>query len=80
MQVIGSKVKKMREAKGWSQRELGRRMGKTNGSHIAQIEKGKRLNLSLMIACELAKAFDISLDELVAGTEYDLRGGRLSDQ
>ncbi len=75
MQVISTKVKKMREKKGWSRRELGRRMGKINGSHIAQIEEGKRPNLSLMIACELAKAFDISLDELVAGTEYDLLGG-----
>ena len=32
-----------------------------------------RTNLSLMIACELAKAFDITLDELVKDTEFDLR-------
>lgn len=78
--MIGVKAKKIRKAKGWSRRELGRRMGKTNGSHIAQIEEGKRPNLSLMTACELAKAFGISLDELVAGTDYDLQGGRLGDQ
>ena len=78
--MIGVKTKKIREAKGWSRRELGRRMGKATGSHITQIEMGKRPNLSLMTACELAKAFEISLDELVEGTEYDRLGGQSDDQ
>lgn len=75
--MICEKIVRLREARGWSRLEMGRRMGKLNGSHLTQVELGKRPNLSLMTACELAKAFDISLDELVAGTEYDLREERL---
>lgn len=78
--MICTKIKELREEKGWSRRELGRQMGKVNGSHIEQVEEGKRPNISLMTACELAKAFGISLEELVAGTEYDLREVASNDQ
>lgn len=71
--MICEKIVRLREARGWSRLEMGRRMGKLNGSHLTQVELGKRRNLSLMTACELAKAFGISLDELVEGTEYDLK-------
>lgn len=54
-------------------RELGKRMGKNDGAYICQVESGKRRKLSLMTACELAKAFDITLDELVKDTEFDLK-------
>ena len=70
--MINKKIIKLREERGWSQRELSSRMNKKNGGHIALVESGKRPNLSLMTACELAKAFGISLDELVQGTEFDL--------
>lgn len=71
--MINKKIIKLRKERGWSQRELGSRMNKKNGGHIALVEAGKRPNLSLMTACELAKAFGIGLDELVEGTEYDLK-------
>lgn len=71
--MLKEKIKELRESRNWSLRELGQRMGKATGSHITQIELGKRRNLSLMTACELAKAFGISLDELMEGTEYDLK-------
>lgn len=71
--MINEKIKALREARCWSGRELGRRMGKNSSGHIALLESGKRQNLSLMTACELAKAFGIGLDELVEGTEYDLK-------
>lgn len=73
--MINKKIAKLREERHWSQGELGRRMNKKNGGHIALVESGKRHKLSLMTACELAKVFGISLDELVAGTEYDLGRG-----
>lgn len=77
--MLKGKIRELREARGWSLRELGQRMGKATGSHVTQIELGKRRNLSLMTACELAKAFGIGLDDLVEGTEYDLRREQLGD-
>lgn len=67
------KIKRLREEKGLTQCELSQRMGNKSSNHIYMLEKGMRTNLSLMIACELAKAFDITLDELVKDTEFDLR-------
>ena len=75
-QLFCLKITKLRELKGWSKEELGRRMGKKDGAHVRQIELGRRSNLSLKTACELAKVFDITLDELVKDTEFDLRKER----
>lgn len=75
-QVIDKKIIKLREERGWSQLELSKRMHKKNSGHVAMVEAGKRQNLSLMTACELARAFGMSLDELVSGTEYDWHSWR----
>lgn len=77
--MFSEKVKRLREACGWSRRELGRRIGKANGTHIEQIESGKRQNLRLLTVCELAKAFGISVDELIKDTEFDLMKGEKRD-
>lgn len=73
--MINKKIVKLRMERGWSQCDLSERMGKNSSGHIALVEAGKRRKLSLMTACELAKAFGIGLDELVEGTEYDLEQG-----
>ena len=70
--MLREKITFLRQEKGWSQRELGRRMGKRCSGHVEQIETGKRRNISLRTACELAAAFGIGLDKLVQGTEFDL--------
>ncbi len=69
--MINERIAKLRLERGWSQRKLSERMNKNGSGYIAMVETGKRHKLSLMTACELAKAFGISLDELVEGTEYE---------
>lgn len=61
--MLGRVVKTERERRGWSQSELARRSGVTQG-HIAQIESGKRQQPNQDTVERLAAAFGTSLAEL----------------
>lgn len=64
--MIGSKVKKFRLEINLSQSELARRAGVTSAA-ISLIEKNNR-SVSLHVAQKIAKAFNITLDDLVSRT------------
>lgn len=59
---IGNKIKKVRETKGISQKDLSFEAD-LDRSYIASIETGKR-NVSLINLEKIAKALKISLSEL----------------
>jgi transcriptional regulator with XRE-family HTH domain len=52
----------LREKRGWSQRELGRRAN-LSGTCINKVENGTR-KMTLETAVKVAKALNVSLDEL----------------
>lgn len=60
--VIGSKIKEQRKLKGWTQLELGEKVGLGKNA-ISNYEKGFR-SPKKNTMFDLAKAFDISIDDL----------------
>ncbi|MBA2952191.1 helix-turn-helix domain-containing protein [Nocardioides sp. MAH-18] len=66
---LGQAVKTLREAKGWSQRELVQQLArhgvKMNQSQVAKTERGDRA-VRLMEASAFAAVFGVLLDDLVS--------------
>lgn len=62
---FGLRIKDLREARGWSQRECADFLG-IHHVYLADIELGKR-NLTLASIEKLADGFDVSLEELFKG-------------
>lgn len=60
---FGMKVKKLRETKGWSQEELGKRSG-LHRTYIGSIERSER-NVSLLNIERIAKALNVKTSELI---------------
>jgi len=56
-------IRRLRKAKGISQRELAAQVGKT-GAYIAQLETGARKNPPMDVLKKLAKALDVPVAEL----------------
>lgn len=63
LKKLGTKVRKLREGKAYSQRELARRL-KTNNTQIERIETGV-VNSSINMLRKIAKEFDMTIGELV---------------
>ena len=67
VQVIAEKIKALRQARGWTQSELARRMGVTRNG-INSWEQGLSMP-SLSSLVELAKTFSVTTDYLL-GLEH----------
>ena len=63
--ALGRRIRQLRIAKGWSQEQLAEESG-LHTNYIGGIERGER-NLSLINLDRLAKAFGISVSELLKG-------------
>jgi len=64
---LGQRLRSLRQARGWSQEELGRRTGR-HWTYIGGLERGER-NPTLRVLTDLAEAFSLSLDGLLGETE-----------
>jgi transcriptional regulator with XRE-family HTH domain len=62
---LGAKIKRLREAKEWSQSDLTRAAGLTHGL-VSRLEDGAG-NPSLKTLAAIAKALNVSISELVDG-------------
>ncbi|QDV43893.1 anaerobic benzoate catabolism transcriptional regulator [Stieleria neptunia] len=60
---VGKRVRDLREAKGWSQEELGFQSG-LHRNYIGGIERGER-NLALLNLEKLAKALGVHARDLL---------------
>lgn len=60
---VGAKVRKLREAKGWSQEELGFKSG-LHRNYVGGIERGER-NVAIVNVAKLAKALGVRPSELL---------------
>lgn len=61
---VGASVKELREIKGWSVRELGRRSG-TSASLISRMEGAEDWNVTLDNLSRVADALGISVGDLL---------------
>ena len=61
---IGKKIKALREARGWTQDELAKRMGYFNRSTICYIESGRN-SVTMSKLAEFAEVFGVSTAELL---------------
>ena len=62
-ETLGERVRRMREARGWSQEQLGMRAGLTRG-HIATMEHRKAKSTGIPALRRLAEAFGVIVGEL----------------
>lgn len=60
---FGNKVKKLREAKGWSQEKLVKKAG-LHKTYIGSIERSER-NVSLINVAKIAKALTFNIKDLL---------------
>ena len=67
MPTLGTKVKVLREKKGWSKYRLSKESGVATTT-ITKIERDE-IHPELETILKLAKALDVEVDELVAGTD-----------
>ena len=63
LKQFGSKVKKLRKAKGWSQEDLAKRAG-LHRTYIGSIERSER-NVSLINIERIAKALCVKIKGLL---------------
>lgn len=66
---IGYRTKELRKAKGWSQTELGEKIGMTAGG-LSNLEKDK-CDASQAIIIKLSEIFEVSTDYLLKGIETE---------
>ena len=63
---IGSRIRQARQRAGLSQEDLGKAAGKLSPTAISLYEQGER-KVSLEVLSAIAKATDVTLEELVQG-------------
>lgn len=63
--IQSTKIKKLREKKGLSQEKLARLADVSNNT-IVNIESGKQTNPTIETVSKIAKALDVSIEELIA--------------
>ena len=61
--TIGTRVRREREKRGWTVRELARRAAVSPGA-VSKLEGGARLSPSMELGKRLAKALGVTLDYL----------------
>lgn len=66
--VIGKNIKKYRKLRGLTQRQLANKIGYSQSSTIAKIEKAS-INISNVKVEEIAKALNVSLSDLLEEKE-----------
>ncbi|MBN3786815.1 helix-turn-helix transcriptional regulator [Burkholderia sp. Ac-20353] len=65
IQHFGATVRRLREARTWSQEQLAEQAG-LNRSYVGEIERGEAI-ASIVTADKIARAFDVSISALLSG-------------
>lgn len=63
-QVVGERVRQLRDARGWKQQTLAEMIGAKSHSTIAEIETGTRFPTARKLRA-LARVFDVTVDSLM---------------
>ena len=75
---IGEKIKRRRMELGWSQRELARRMGYSDNSTLARIEKGK-VDVYQNKIVQFSEVLGVSVAYLMDWEEEEKRNDIIAD-
>ncbi|CAG9607802.1 XRE family transcriptional regulator [Pseudoneobacillus rhizosphaerae] len=67
--MIGLRIRRLREKKGYSISQLAMRAG-ISKSYLSQIERNLQVNPSLHLLSKLARTLDATLDDLI-GVEHE---------
>jgi transcriptional regulator with XRE-family HTH domain len=67
-EAIGDRLSRLRRAKGWNQKELGRRMG-LRGSQISKLERGSSIPRADIVP-RLSEVLGVSADYLLTGRSF----------
>jgi transcriptional regulator with XRE-family HTH domain len=67
-QTVGRTIKRLREAKGWTQQALAERVDLTD-AYVNQLERGVRRNPSLAVLQRLARVLEVPLVDLLVNRE-----------
>jgi len=73
---FGERLKRFRESRGWSQRELAQRAGIPQPT-VGYLETGRRSGLTVETARRIADALGVSIDRLVGDSFF---GGRDAEE
>lgn len=76
---VGRRIRLSREAKGWTQRELGDRLNMSTTS-ISRYEQGLVHDIKLPIMESLSKILDVNLDYLLLTTDDPTRNYYYSEE
>jgi XRE family transcriptional regulator, master regulator for biofilm formation len=72
--MIGKKIKRLRQQKGYSITELGR-LADVSKSYLSQLERGLQTNPSLQFLVKVSKPLDTSIDFLLQDAKAHKCGG-----
>ena len=75
MKRLAMNAKTLRRQRGLNQTELAKRVGVTQ-AYIAMLEKGDKVNPTLVLLTKLAKALKVSVAELVEERETKREGAK----
>lgn len=64
--TVGPLLKRLRQKKGWTQKELSQRAG-VRPALLSRLESGKQLDTQGHVLQRLARTLDVTVDELLAG-------------
>ena len=77
--MIGKKIKRLRQQKGYSITELGR-LADVSKSYLSQLERGLQTNPSLQFLVKVSKPLDTSIDFLLQDAKAATCGGNELDE
>lgn len=62
--LFGDAIRTKREERGWTQEDLGTRMGRLDGKYVGEVERGFH-SPTIATAKEIADALEVQLADLV---------------
>ena len=72
METIGSRIRQLREARGWTQEQFAKRVGVTK-SAVSQWENDATKNLKLVTFLKVVEVLATTTDYLVQGSKRSVR-------
>ena len=76
--TIGNRIKRLRQERGWSQAQLGQRLG-VHQKQVSGYERGVHVPSAEMLA-KISEVFDVSLDYLIIGGQTGSRRLEVGDR
>lgn len=79
METIGSRIRQLREARGWTQEQFAKRVGVTK-SAVSQWENDATKNLKLVTFLKVVEVLGTTTDYLVQGSKRSARAPVSDDE